>query len=113
VLTLEDWEIVMYSVARGTNDWSVLFFVSWAVLGKYILLTLFLAVTLEAFESKYDTDSSVQAYFAYKSTPTSLFLCSNDWTAQRTKRKPLIDPRRGLLKTKGTRSWSIRDKSGT
>lgn len=67
MLTLEDWEIVMYAVVRETNDWSVLFFVSWVVLGKYIFLTLFLAVTLEAFESKYDADASSEAYLAYKS----------------------------------------------
>ena len=66
-MTLEDWEIIMYAVVRETNDWSVLFFVSWVVLGKYIFLTLFLAVTLEAFESKYDADASSEAYIVYKS----------------------------------------------
>ena len=57
----------MYHVIRETNDWSVLFFVSWVVLGKYIFLTLFLAVILEAFESKYDADASAEAYLVYKS----------------------------------------------
>ena len=58
----------MYAVVRETNDWSVLFFVSWVVLGKYIFLTLFLAVTLEAFESKYEADASSDAYPADKGT---------------------------------------------
>lgn len=69
VLTLEDWEIIMYSVIRRTNFGSVFYFVAWVVLGKYTFLTLFLAVTLEAFESKYDVEASSEAYLAYKSTP--------------------------------------------
>lgn len=59
----------MYSVIRRTNFGSVFYFVSWVVLGKYTFLTLFLAVTLEAFESKYDVEASSEAYLAYKSTP--------------------------------------------
>lgn len=50
---MEDWEIIMYDVIKETNAASVLFFVTWVVLGKYIFLTLFLAVILDAFESKF------------------------------------------------------------
>lgn len=65
-MTLEDWEIIMYSVVRETNNWSVLFFVSWTVLGKYIFLTLFLAVILEAFESKYDANASTEEHVLHE-----------------------------------------------
>ncbi|CAD7703297.1 unnamed protein product, partial [Ostreobium quekettii] len=66
VLTLEDWEIIMYTFMHETNFGSVFFFIGWVVLGKYIFLTLFLAVTLEAFESKYDAEAASEAYIAYK-----------------------------------------------
>ncbi|GMH39581.1 hypothetical protein BSKO_07479 [Bryopsis sp. KO-2023] len=72
VLTLEDWEIIMYSVMRKTNFGSVFYFVAWVVLGKYTFLTLFLAVTLEAFESKYDVEASSEAYLAYKKVQMDL-----------------------------------------
>lgn len=52
---MEDWEVIGYSYVRATNYSAMAFFVSWIIVGKYIFLTLFLAVTLEAFESKYDT----------------------------------------------------------
>ncbi|CAG9463932.1 unnamed protein product [Pedinophyceae sp. YPF-701] len=54
LLTLEDWEIIMFSYVRTTGFSAVAYFLSWVVIGKWIFLTLFLAVTLEAFESKYD-----------------------------------------------------------
>lgn len=41
-----------YDTMRATNYGSALFFVFWIIIGKYVLLTLFLAVTLEAFESR-------------------------------------------------------------
>ncbi len=47
VLNLENWQNQMYDVVRGTDYGSSMFFVVWIILGKYILLTLFLAVTLE------------------------------------------------------------------
>jgi hypothetical protein len=60
VLTLEDWDLIAYSYIRETNYTTILFFIAWIVVGKYIFLTLFLAVTLEAFESKYDMDDLKQ-----------------------------------------------------
>lgn len=86
VLTLEDWEIIMYSVIRQSNFGSTIYFVAWVVLGKYTFLTLFLAVTLEAFESKYDVEASSEAYLAYKSMvkchPTVHSFICNMWAAQ-------------------------------
>jgi hypothetical protein len=51
VLTLEDWDRIMFSVWRASGTaGSVVFFLIWVVMGKYTLLSLFLAVIMEAFE---------------------------------------------------------------
>ncbi|KAK9823801.1 hypothetical protein WJX72_005586 [[Myrmecia] bisecta] len=65
-LTMENWEQNMYGYMDATNTGAALFFVSWIVVGSYTFLQLFLAVTLEAFESKYDTKATTEAYLAYK-----------------------------------------------
>lgn len=40
VMTLEDWDVVMYTVADKTNAGAFAFFLVWAIIGKYILLTV-------------------------------------------------------------------------
>lgn len=51
ILTLENWEEVMYSTMRSSGQSSAcLFFVTWVLIGKFTLLSLFLAVIMEAFE---------------------------------------------------------------
>eukprot|EP00976_Prorocentrum_cordatum_P106127 1194388-Prorocentrum_minimum.AAC.3 len=45
------------AVIYANNWFSSIYFVLWIVLGNYILLTLFLAVVMEAFEGKYDIES--------------------------------------------------------
>jgi hypothetical protein len=50
ILNLENWNQQMYAVAGATNDGSVMFYLLWILIGKYTLLSLFLAVMLEAFE---------------------------------------------------------------
>ncbi|GLI63280.1 hypothetical protein VaNZ11_006186 [Volvox africanus] len=57
VLNLENWVNTMHATIRVTNWGSSIFFVLWIVIGRYIFLTLFLAVTLEAFEAKYDANA--------------------------------------------------------
>ena len=42
---------------RETDTSTIVFFIAWIIVGKHILLTLFLAVVLEAFESKNDTET--------------------------------------------------------
>jgi len=54
ILNLEDFEVNMFAEVRASNFGSALFFVAWAVLGKYIFLSLFVAVTLETFEQRYN-----------------------------------------------------------
>jgi hypothetical protein len=53
-LNLENFEVTMYSAIRATNYASSVFWLAWVIMGKYILLMLFLAVTLDAFERKYE-----------------------------------------------------------
>jgi hypothetical protein len=57
VLTLEDWEYVMFRTVEYAGWGSSIYFVAWVVVGKYTFLTLFLAVMMEAFESKYDAQA--------------------------------------------------------
>jgi hypothetical protein len=43
----------MFMIIRANNYGAAAYFMAWIVLGKFILLALFLAVMLEAFENKY------------------------------------------------------------
>ena len=54
VLTLEDWEIVLTRLVAATNWGAALYLLAWILIGHFVVLTLFLAVILEAFESMYD-----------------------------------------------------------
>ena len=56
VMTVEDWELVMYGFVRAQGYESSLYFLIWVIISKYTFLTLFLAVTLEVFEHKYKTE---------------------------------------------------------
>lgn len=53
MLNLENWEQFMFMFVRASNYGAIAYFVAWIVLGKFILLALFLAVMLDAFENKY------------------------------------------------------------
>ena len=53
VMTLEDWQELMMSTVRATDAGAFFFFISWVILSKYVFLTLFLAVVMEAFERSY------------------------------------------------------------
>ena len=61
VLTLEDWEFIMFKSIEYAGWGASVYFVMWVIVGKYTFLTLFLAVTMEAFESKYDPKASREA----------------------------------------------------
>lgn len=45
---------VMMSVQAVAGWGSALYFVCWVTVGKWVLLTLFLAITLSAFETNYE-----------------------------------------------------------
>jgi hypothetical protein len=48
----------MYSVIRATNYGTAIYYVAWIIWGRFVFLSLFLAVTLEAFEQKYDPETA-------------------------------------------------------
>jgi hypothetical protein len=50
---MENFEVTMFMMIRAGNYGAAAYFIAWIVLGKFILLALFLAVMLEAFENKY------------------------------------------------------------
>jgi len=61
ILNLENFQISMYSVIRATNYASSMYWLAWIILGKFIFLTLFLAVTLDAFERKYEVGAAANS----------------------------------------------------
>lgn len=44
----------MTDLVAASNWWAALYLLAWILIGHFIVLTLFLAVILEAFESMYD-----------------------------------------------------------
>ena len=75
VLTLENYDNIQFNLADDTNFGALIFILAWVVFGYYILLVLFMAIILEAFESKYDKDAIRDTYLACESHVTSLHLC--------------------------------------
>lgn len=65
-LTLENYEEIQFNLQRDTNFGALIFILAWVVFGYYILLVLFMAIILEAFESKYDKGAIQEAYLACK-----------------------------------------------
>lgn len=52
----------MMASVRSTGWFSVLFYIAWIIISKYILLMLFLAVVMEAFERSYaELDAKFEA----------------------------------------------------
>jgi hypothetical protein len=50
MLTEEGWDAIMYNGMRATSWYSCIYFVSWMILGVYVLLNMFLAIVLQNFE---------------------------------------------------------------
>lgn len=49
LLTLENWQLVLFSGMRSFGGWSVFYFLSWIFIGNFVLLNLFLAILLDSF----------------------------------------------------------------
>lgn len=64
VLTLENYDNIQFNLSGDTNFGALIFILAWVVFGYYILLVLFMAIILEAFESKYDKDAIRDTYLA-------------------------------------------------
>ena len=75
VLTLENYDNVQFQLADDTNFGALIFILAWVVFGYYVLLVLFMAIILEAFESKYDKGAIQDAYLAC-AFPTLHICCS-------------------------------------
>ena len=62
ILTLEEWVNIMYDGVRATNLFSILYFVSFVVIGVYCLLNMFLAIVLQNFEAdhRYRLEAKIQ-----------------------------------------------------
>ncbi|KAG8013467.1 Voltage-dependent T-type calcium channel subunit alpha-1H [Nibea albiflora] len=52
ILTLEDWNLVLYNAMSATSHWAALYFVGLIVLGKYILLNILMGIVVESFQEK-------------------------------------------------------------
>lgn len=48
-MTLENWQLVLFSGIRSFGAWSVIYFLSWIFIGNFVLLNLFLAILLDSF----------------------------------------------------------------
>jgi len=60
VLTMENWQDLLYSVMRATNPaLASLYLITWIFIGNYILLNLFLAIMLDAFTEQDEEDDEV------------------------------------------------------
>ena len=49
IMTLENWQELLYATAPVVGSYSTLYFVSWIFIGNFILLNLFLAILLDSF----------------------------------------------------------------
>lgn len=76
VLTLENYDNVQFDLADDTNFGALIFILAWVVFGYYILLVLFMAIILEAFESKYDKGAMQDAYLACESFVHLVLWCA-------------------------------------
>ena len=59
---LDDWEFVMYDAAQASNNqWTCLFFMSWILVGVYIILNVLTILILSRFLSHSDEDQKHDA----------------------------------------------------
>ena len=54
ILTIEEWNLVMYDGMRALGPAACLYFLAWVIGGVYVLLSLFMAVILDSFEDNAD-----------------------------------------------------------
>jgi len=50
ILTLEDWDVIMFDGMRGLSPMAILYFMMWTMIGVYFLLNMVLAIVLQKFE---------------------------------------------------------------
>ena len=69
-LTLENYDTVMYPLVAANNWGAAAYMLAWLVVGYFVILTLFMAIIMEAFESKYNAEASEEAFTACESCET-------------------------------------------
>lgn len=77
MLTLENYDNIQFDLADDTNFGALIFILAWVVFGYYVLLVLFMAIILEAFESKYDKGAMQDAYLACELQHHAQFMAAN------------------------------------
>ena len=60
----------MYPLVAANNWGAAAFMLAWLVVGYFVILTLFMAIIMEAFESKYSAEESEEAFTACESCGT-------------------------------------------
>jgi len=50
ILTLEDWDVIMFNGMRSLSPVAILYFMAWTMIGVYFLLNMVLAIVLQKFE---------------------------------------------------------------
>ena len=70
VLTMENWQLVMYDSMRASQGSSVLkaltaiYYISWIFIGNFVLLNLFLAILIDSFTNE-ETESNENEMILY------------------------------------------------
>lgn len=52
VLTLEDWNFVLYNCMASISPWSALFFVLMIIVGKNVILNILVGIVVENFQNQ-------------------------------------------------------------
>uniref|UniRef100_A0AAQ6IKB6 Ion transport domain-containing protein n=1 Tax=Anabas testudineus TaxID=64144 RepID=A0AAQ6IKB6_ANATE len=58
VLTLEDWNLVLYNAMATTSPWAALYFVAIIIFGKHVLLNVLVGIVVDKFQSKHHSGST-------------------------------------------------------
>eukprot|EP00854_Cymbomonas_tetramitiformis_P017460 gene17460-20787_t len=61
ILTLEDWNLIMYDCVQVTSYWNIAYFIVLVVVGNFMVLNLFIAVLLTAMSSKHTAPDAALA----------------------------------------------------
>ncbi|XP_045929720.1 voltage-dependent T-type calcium channel subunit alpha-1H-like isoform X2 [Micropterus dolomieu] len=68
LLTLEDWNLVLYKAMAATSPWAALYFIAVNIFGKHVFLNVLVGIVVENFQAKRSSSSDQ----ATSSTPNNL-----------------------------------------
>ncbi|CAK6982855.1 voltage-dependent T-type calcium channel subunit alpha-1H-like, partial [Scomber scombrus] len=58
ILTLEDWNFVLYNAMASTSPWSAFYFVALIMFGKHVLLNVLVGIVVKSYQAKDSLDES-------------------------------------------------------